>query len=51
MSIGSIFLLVALVIFFLAGVGTGIPNPVIWGLFALTLGLLLGGVPIGWRPT
>ncbi len=46
MNLGSLFLLIALLIFFLAGIGTGIPNPITWGLFSLTLGLLLSGVPL-----
>ncbi len=46
MNIGTLFFVIALIIFFLAGIGTGIPNPVIWGLFALTLGILLSGIPI-----
>jgi hypothetical protein len=46
MSIGTIFYLVALIIFFLAGIGMGIPNGTIWGLFSLTLGMLLSGVAV-----
>lgn len=47
MSLGMVFYIIALVIFFLGGVGSQIvPNPIIWGLFALTLGLLLSGVTI-----
>jgi len=51
MSLGTLFYVIALIIFFLAGIGTGIPNPVIWGLFALTLGLLLSGVALPIRPS
>lgn len=41
---GWVFLLIALILFFLAGIGaTVIPNAVTWGLFCLTLGLLIGG--------
>jgi hypothetical protein len=49
MSIGTLFFAIALIFFFLAG----IPQTVIaygpcisWGLFCLTLGLLLNGVRI-----
>lgn len=43
MSVGSIFLLGAVVLFFFAAIGVGIiPNPTAWGLVCLTLGLLLG---------
>jgi hypothetical protein len=52
MSIGTLFYVIALIIFFLAGIGTGIPNPVIWGLFSITLGMLLSSVavPVFTRP-
>lgn len=44
MSIGSIVLVIAAALFFLAGIGANlIPNETTWGLFFLTLGLLLGG--------
>lgn len=47
MSIGTIFYLVALILFFLAGIGaTVIPAATTWGLFAMTLGLLLSGVAV-----
>jgi hypothetical protein len=50
MSVGSLFLVLALVLFFFAAVGvTVIPNPTAWGLVALTLGLLLAGIPLAWR--
>ncbi len=45
MSVGMVFFIIALILFFLAGIqvfGAGI----IWGLFSLTLGMLLSGVPI-----
>jgi hypothetical protein len=42
MTVGMIFYLVAAIILFLAGIGvTAIPNPIIWGLFCIALGLLL----------
>ncbi len=43
MGIGTLFMIVAVVLFFLGGVGAAIiPNPVTWGLFCLALGLLIG---------
>ena len=43
-SIGTIAFIVAAVLFLLAAIGvTVIPNPMTWGLFAMTLGFLLGG--------
>ena len=47
MSLGTVFLILAALLFFLAGVGAIlIPNPVTWALFCLALGLLTSGVPI-----
>jgi uncharacterized membrane protein (DUF485 family) len=47
MNVGMVFLIIALILFFLAGIGaTVIPNAVTWGLFSLTLGILLQGIPI-----
>ena len=49
---GWIFLLIACILFFMAGIGaTLIPNPVTWGLFCLALGLLIGGnrPSINWK--
>ncbi len=47
MSVGSIFLIVAVVLFFFAGVGVAfIPSPTTWGLCCMAPGLLLNGVPI-----
>jgi hypothetical protein len=44
MSIGSVFFVIAAIVLFLGGIGsTIIPNSVIWGLFCMTLGLLLNG--------
>jgi hypothetical protein len=45
MNMGMLFYLIAAIILFLAGIGaTVIPNAIIWGLFCIALGLLLGGV-------
>ncbi len=47
MNIGMIFLVAAVILFFLAAVGSAlIPNPTAWGLVSLTLGILLAGVPL-----
>jgi hypothetical protein len=47
MSIGAIFYVLALLLFLFAWVGAAIvPNPLAGGLFCLTLGLLLSGVPL-----
>lgn len=44
MTIGMIFYVIAAIILFLGGIGVGaIPNPVLWGLFCIVLGLMLGG--------
>lgn len=44
MNLGILFLILAAILFFLGGVGSAIiPNPVTWGLFAMTLAMLLGG--------
>ncbi len=44
MTIGMIFYIVAAIVLFLGGIGsTAIPNPVIWGLFCIVLGILFGG--------
>ncbi len=52
MSVGTLFYVIALILFFLAGIGaTMIPAATTWGLFALTLGLLLSGVPLPVRTT
>ncbi len=51
MSVGTLFYVIALILFFLAGIGaTMIPAATTWGLFAL-LGLLLSGVPLPARTT
>lgn len=50
MTIGTIFYILAAIVFFLGGIGaTIIPNNVVWGLFCITLGLLLGGYDLGFR--
>jgi hypothetical protein len=50
MKIGMILYLLAAVVLFLAGIGvTAIPNPVIWGLFCIALGLLLDEYDFGFR--
>ena len=44
MTIGKIFYVIAAIVLFIGGIGsTVIPNAVIWGLFCITLGLLLDG--------
>ena len=48
MTFGTIFYILAAIVLFLGGIGsTIVPNAVIWGLFCLTLGLLLGGYNLG----
>jgi len=48
MTIGMIFLLLAAIVLFIGGIGsTIIPNPVIWGLFCIAVGLLLGDYDLG----
>ena len=50
MTIGMVFYVIAAIVLFLGGIGsTIIPNPVIWGLFCITLGLLLSGYPFSFR--
>lgn len=49
--IGRIFLAIAALFFFLAGVGAKlIPDPTAWGLFTLALGLAIGNW-IPWKKT
>lgn len=49
MTVGTIFFVIALVLFILAWIGaTIIPAPMIGGFCFLTLGLLLAGVPLVW---
>ena len=50
MTIGMIFYVIAAVVLFLGGIGsTVIPNPVIWGLFCIALGLMLDEYDFGFR--
>ncbi len=50
MTIGKILYAVAAVVFLLAGMRvTFVPNPEIWGLFCIALGLLLGEYDLGFR--
>lgn len=50
MTIGTVFYILAAIVLFLGGIGsTIVPNTVIWGLFCITLGLLLGGYDFGFR--
>ena len=50
MTIGKIFYVIAAIVLFIGGIGsTVIPNAVIWGLFCITLGLLLDGYDLGLR--
>jgi len=47
MTVGSIFLILALIIFFTVGVGMQLmPRAEIWGWVCITLALLLGGWPL-----
>lgn len=47
MSVGTIFLIFSVILFFLAAVGSALlPNPTAWGLVCFVLGHLLGGVAI-----
>jgi hypothetical protein len=53
MSVGGIFLLIAVVLWFLMGIGVKtIPGVDAFAHMCLGLGLLLGGIPFGpfWRP-
>jgi hypothetical protein len=48
MTIGKIFFVIAAIVLFIGGIGsTIIPNPVIWGLFCITIGILLGENNLG----
>jgi hypothetical protein len=50
MTIGNIFYIVAAIVLFVGGIGvTVLPNPVIWGLFCIALGLLLDDYDFGFR--
>jgi hypothetical protein len=50
MSLGTLFLVLALIFYFVAGTGfLAFPGAMAWGSFCLTLSFLLGGinVPLG----
>jgi hypothetical protein len=50
MTVGMIFYVIAAIFLFLGGIGsTAIPNPQIWGLFCIALGLLLDEYDLGLR--
>ena len=50
MTIGHIFYVIAAIVLFLGGIGARfIPNPELWGLFCIVLGLLLTGYDLGFR--
>jgi hypothetical protein len=50
MTIGRVLYAIAAVVLFLGGIGARfIPNPELWGLFCIALGLLLTGYDFGFR--
>jgi hypothetical protein len=50
MTVGMIFYVIAAIVLFLGGIGSSaIPNPSIWGLFCIALGLLLDEYDLGLR--
>jgi hypothetical protein len=50
MTLGHIFYVIAAIVLFLGGIGAKfIPNPELWGLFCIALGLLLTGYDLGFR--
>jgi hypothetical protein len=50
MTMGKLFLVIAAIILFIGGIGsTIIPNPVIWGLVCIAIGLLLGDYDLGFK--
>ena len=50
MTIGRIFYVIAAIVLFLGGIrSTVIPNPEIWGLFCVAIGLLMEGYDFGFR--
>jgi hypothetical protein len=50
MTIARILYAIAAVLFFLAGIRvTFVPNPEIWGLFCIALGLVMTGYDLGFR--
>lgn len=49
MTLGMVFMVIALIFFFLEGTGIiGDRKLTVWGLFSLTLGLLLNGIVL-WK--
>jgi hypothetical protein len=50
MNIGAVFLVLALILFAMLGMGvTVVPRAEAWGWFCLTLAMLVGGWPLsGW---
>jgi len=50
MTIGMIFYVLAAIVLFLGGIGSpAIPNPTIWGLFCIAVGLVLGEYDLGFN--
>ena len=50
MTIGMIFFVIAAIVLFLGGIRSPIiPNPEIWGMFCIALGLLLDEYDFGFR--
>ena len=51
MTVGMLFYVIAAIVLFLGGIGSTVvgPNPVVWGLFCIALGLLLTGYDLGFR--
>lgn len=50
MTLGKLFFVLAALLLFLAGIGaTFVPNPQLWALFCIALGLLLGDYSLGWQ--
>lgn len=50
LNLGHLFFVIALILFLMSWVGAAVvPNPLSGGLFYLTLGLLLAGVPLSGR--
>ncbi len=50
MSVGMVFYIIALILFFMVGTAMGPGTLLAWGFFSLTLGLLLSGVAVPWKP-
>ena len=50
MTIARVLYAIAAVVLFLGGIGARfIPNPELWGLFCIAIGLLLEGYDFGFR--